>query len=212
MITAGRKEQISCDFIKIYNKNSIFLTLAYTIYDETPKLSSSFAGPISYYCPTIDYCDFRTISGDDILSDVLNKVQSDSPTILNYYDYREGYKGDDCSPYLLSFAPSGSEQNNSVIVNYLDYRPNDYGFQSLSNIIKNIHDLSDVYYYRYNSESDDFLDNNTFPKQPGQRPPITGRENGRTYHQCDICMQKFKSPDFWRKHFQKDRCIRRAII
>ncbi|KAF0490222.1 hypothetical protein F8M41_021964 [Gigaspora margarita] len=138
-------------------------------------------------------------------------MQSDIPTVVNYYDYREGYNNDDCSPYLLSFAPYG--QKNSVIVNYWDYRPNDYGFQSLSNIIKNINNLTDIYYYHYDSESDDF------PEQPvnhiidfGERPPITGRENGRTYHQCNICMKKFKSPEIWRKHFQKDSCIRRATI
>ncbi|KAF0490220.1 hypothetical protein F8M41_021962 [Gigaspora margarita] len=154
----------------------------YTIYDETPKLSSSFAGPTISYQPTINYYDFRTTLGYDIISNVLNIVQSDIPTVINYYDFREGYKGDDCSPYLLSFAPSG--QKNSVIIRYWDYRPNDYGFQSLSNIIKNINNLTDIYYYRYDSESDDFLDNNTVPKQPvnhiidsGQRPPITGREN-----------------------------------
>ncbi|CAG8794134.1 9253_t:CDS:2, partial [Gigaspora rosea] len=52
------------------------------IYDETklqsPKLSSPIAGHISYYHPTINYCDFRT-----------------------------SYNGDDCSPNLLSFAPPG---------------------------------------------------------------------------------------------------------
>ncbi|CAG8784133.1 45576_t:CDS:2, partial [Gigaspora margarita] len=157
----------------------------YTIYDETLKLSSSFAGPISYYCPTIDNCDFRT--SYDIISNVLNIVQSDIPTVINYYDYREGYNGDDFSPNLLSFAPSG--QTTSVIVNYCDARLNDITF----------------------------LDHITVPEQSvnhiidsGERPPITGRENGHTYHQFDRCMKKFKSPDFWRQHFQKDSCIRRA--
>ncbi|CAG8726263.1 25660_t:CDS:2 [Gigaspora margarita] len=64
-----------------------------------------------------------------------------------------------------------------------------------------------------------FLDHITVPKQlvnhiidSEQWSPITGRENGRTYYQCDICMKKFKFPDFWRKHFQKDSCIRSSII
>ncbi|CAG8448467.1 8375_t:CDS:2 [Gigaspora rosea] len=192
--------------------------LAYTIYDETPRLSSSSAGPISYH-PTINYYDFRTTLGDDIISNVLNIVQSDIPTVVNYYDFREGYNGDDCSPNLLSIAPSG--QTTSVLVNYCDARPNDYGILSLSNVLKYIYDLTDVYYYRYDSESGDsiFLDHITVPEQPvnhiidsGERPPITGRENGHTYHQCDRCMKKFKSPDFWRQHFQKDSCIRRATI
>ncbi|CAG8516380.1 12350_t:CDS:2 [Gigaspora margarita] len=159
---------------------SNYVFQAYTIYDETPKLSSSSAGVISYH-PTINYYDFRTTLGDDIISNVLHIMQSDIPTVVNYYDYREGYNNDDCSPYLLSFAPYG--QKNSVIVNYWDYRPNDFPEQPVNHII-------------------DF----------GERPPITGRENGRTYHQCNICMKKFKSPEIWRKHFQKDSCIRRATI
>ncbi|CAG8497490.1 253_t:CDS:2, partial [Gigaspora margarita] len=100
-----------------YQRNGVG-KLAYTIYDDTPKLSSPSAEPISYH-----------------------------PTI-NYYDIRTSYNGDDCSPNLFSFASSG--QTTSVIVNYCDARPNDYGIQSLS---KYIYDLTDVYYYRYDSES-----------------------------------------------------------
>ncbi|RIB16979.1 hypothetical protein C2G38_2038129 [Gigaspora rosea] len=155
---------------------------AYTIYDETPKLSPFSAGLSSYH-PTINYCDFRTTLSDGIISDVLNIVQSDIPTVVNYYDYRKGYNGDDCSPYLLSFVPYG--QKNSVKVNYWDYRPNDYGFQSLSNVLKYIHNLTDIYYFRYVSESGDstFLeqqhaDHITAPEHvnhiidSGQQPPI----------------------------------------
>ncbi|RIB16978.1 hypothetical protein C2G38_2188584 [Gigaspora rosea] len=42
------------------------------------------------------------------------------------------------------------------------YNPDDYGILSLSNVLKYIHDLTDIYNYPYVSES--------------ERPPITGRE------------------------------------
>ncbi|CAG8703609.1 14049_t:CDS:2, partial [Gigaspora rosea] len=149
------------------------------------QLSSSFAGPISYH-PTINYYDFRTTLGDDIISNVLNIVQSDIPTVVNYYDFRE----------------------------------DDNGILSLSNVLKYIHGLTDVYYYRYDSESGDsiFLGHITVHEQPvnhiivfGERAPISGRENGHTFHQCNICMKKSRSPDFWRQHFfKKDGCIKGA--
>ncbi|CAG8826764.1 44996_t:CDS:2, partial [Gigaspora margarita] len=140
--------------------NSNFFS--YTVYDDSPSFSSVVHG-----CqPIINYHDRRIAldnPGDDIISNILRLLRSiygDTPTVVNYYDWRSGYSDYDRSLDLLSIAPSAiSDQTTSVTINYYDARLNHPGDDTLllSNVLGFIRDPIEVNYYRCYLESDDSI-------------------------------------------------------